>query len=58
MIAELVLTKCLDCGAVGHRIIKTDMLVFCSECRCEAVIWPYNPKLETRTAVAVVGALS
>ena len=56
--ADLVLTKCLDCGAVGHRIIKTDMLVYCSECRSEAVIWPYSPKLETRMVIAVAEALS
>ena len=41
----LVRTKCLDCGVVDYKVIKTDMLVYCAECRSGYVIWPYEPKL-------------
>ena len=40
----LAIMKCLDCGAVRHRMVREDGIIECAACGSAHVIYPYNPK--------------
>ena len=44
----LVITKCLDCGAVDHKVIHEDEIIRCYKCGSEVVTWPHNPTVEAQ----------
>ena len=39
----LALMKCLDCGAIRHRIVPVDRNIECTACGSANVVYPYNP---------------
>ena len=39
----LALMKCLDCGAIRHRIVPEDSTIRCTACGSDNVVYPYNP---------------
>jgi DNA-directed RNA polymerase subunit RPC12/RpoP len=39
----LALMKCLDCGAIRHRIVPEDHTMACTGCGSANVLYPYNP---------------
>ena len=41
---KLAMMKCLDCGAVRHRIVPVDSIMECGACGSANVIYPYDPK--------------
>ena len=41
---KLAIMKCVDCGAIRHRIVPVDSIVECAACGSENVLYPYNPK--------------
>ena len=36
---KLTLTRCLDCGAVKHRVIQVDLPINCLSCGSEYLSW-------------------
>ena len=41
---NLAIMKCLDCGAIRHRIVPVDSIIECGACGSSNVLYPYNPK--------------
>ena len=37
--AALVITRCLDCGAVASRIIPMDIPIYCHTCGSDKLSW-------------------
>jgi DNA-directed RNA polymerase subunit RPC12/RpoP len=41
---QLAIMKCLDCGAVRHRMVREDGIIECTACGSDNVIYPYVSK--------------